>query len=105
MFVRLSLVALTLAPSLQRAQAQQTKGLPIPPLPKDSSPVPRDLQSFSIEFAYFPDYAGNQSQPNTFSKALLQNFKDITGVYPKVRIGGTTQYACLLPFRLSLCAS
>lgn len=98
MFVHSSLVALALAPLLQQARAQQNKGLSIPPLPKDSSPIPRDLQSFSIEFAYFADYAGNHSQPNTFSKALLQNFKDITGVYPKVRVGGTTQYACLLSF-------
>jgi hypothetical protein len=22
----------------------------------------------------------------------LENFKDITGVYPKVRVGGTSQY-------------
>ncbi|KAJ5741509.1 hypothetical protein N7533_010918 [Penicillium manginii] len=53
--------------------------------------VPRDLQSFSIEFAFFPDYAGNKSHPNNFSKNLLENFKDFTGVYPLVRVGGTSQ--------------
>ncbi|KAJ5995408.1 hypothetical protein N7481_002385 [Penicillium waksmanii] len=53
--------------------------------------VPRDLQSFSIEFAFFPDYAGNKSHPNHFSKNLLENFKDLTGVYPLVRVGGTSQ--------------
>lgn len=53
--------------------------------------VPRDLQSFSIEFAFFPDYAGNKSHPNHFSKNLLENFKDLTGIYPLVRVGGTSQ--------------
>lgn len=28
--------------------------------------------SFSIEFAFFPDYAGNISSPNTFSNVSLQ---------------------------------
>jgi len=28
--------------------------------------------SFSIEFAFFPDYAGNISSPNTFSNVGLQ---------------------------------
>lgn len=56
-----------------------------------TQPVPKDLQSFSIEFAFFPDYAGNKSHPNKFSKNLLENFKDITGVYPLVRVGGTSQ--------------
>ncbi|KAJ6131215.1 hypothetical protein N7523_001675 [Penicillium sp. IBT 18751x] len=57
----------------------------------NSSPVPRDFQSFSIEFAFFPDYAGNHSHPNQFSKTLLGNFQKITGVLPQVRVGGTTQ--------------
>ncbi|KAJ5489322.1 L-xylulose reductase [Penicillium diatomitis] len=63
----------------------------VPSLPEDSEPVSRDLQSFSLEFAFFPDYAGNKSSPNLFSRNLLQNFKNITGVYPKVRVGGTSQ--------------
>lgn len=62
------------------------------PRPNSSAEyVPRDLQSFSIEFAFFPDYAGNKSHPNRFSKNLLENFKDLTGVYPLVRVGGTSQ--------------
>lgn len=60
------------------------------PMP-DAEIVPRDLQSFSIEFAFFPDYAGNKSHPNVFTKNLLRNFKDITGTYPLVRVGGTSQ--------------
>lgn len=66
------------------------------PLPlKDSETIPKDLQSFSLEFAFFPDYAGNKSSPNQFSQNLLENFRDITGVYPKVRVGGTSQYELL----------
>ncbi|KAF9885639.1 hypothetical protein FE257_012730 [Aspergillus nanangensis] len=56
-----------------------------------SEAVPRDLTSFSIEFSSFPDYAGNKSDPNHFSHALLSNLKDITGVSSKIRVGGTTQ--------------
>jgi hypothetical protein len=41
--------------------------------------VPRDLQSFSIEFAFFPDYAGNKSHPNNFSKNLLENLRTSLG--------------------------
>ncbi|KAJ5653850.1 hypothetical protein N7490_000853 [Penicillium lividum] len=65
--------------------------LNVPKPLKDSKPVSRDFQSFSVEFAFFPDYAGNQSHPNKFSKNLLANFESITGVFPKVRVGGTTQ--------------
>ncbi|CAG8408380.1 unnamed protein product [Penicillium salamii] len=52
--------------------------LQIPPLPKDSNLVPNDLQSISIEFAFFPDYAGNKSYPNRLTKNLLQNLKSLT---------------------------
>lgn len=72
--------------------------IPVPSSPKNSSPVPNDLQSISIEFSYFPDYAGNKSQPNEFSKNLLHNLRTLTGVAPKVRVGGTSQYVEL--FRL-----
>ncbi|KAJ5383068.1 hypothetical protein N7517_000979 [Penicillium concentricum] len=64
----------------------------VPSSPKNNSPVvPNDLQSMSIEFAYFPDYAGNKSHPNKLSKNLLHNLKSLTGVAPKVRVGGTSQ--------------
>ncbi|KAJ5370389.1 uncharacterized protein N7496_006481 [Penicillium cataractarum] len=65
--------------------------LTIPLPPKNSEAIPNDLQSFSLEFAFFPDYAGNKSSPNQFSRNLMENFKNITGVYPKVRVGGTSQ--------------
>ncbi|KAH8650916.1 hypothetical protein BGZ60DRAFT_508900 [Tricladium varicosporioides] len=53
--------------------------------------VDGNYQSYSIEFSYMLDYAGNLSNPNTFSSKLLQNLKDISGAYPIVRAGGTTQ--------------
>lgn len=78
---------------LQQGQGHHPHPIAIPDVPKDSSPVSRDLQSFSIEFAFFPDFTGNKSHPNEFSKALLGNLGKITGIFPKVRVGGTTQYA------------
>lgn len=73
------------------AQSQQNSMITVPSHPKDTKPVANDLQSFSIEFSYFPDFAGNESHPNEFSKTLLGNLKDITGIAPVVRVGGTTQ--------------
>ncbi|KAL9090002.1 MAG: hypothetical protein Q9165_005531 [Trypethelium subeluteriae] len=37
------------------------------------------------------DYAGNDSYPNEFSKRMLQNLQDISGAYPIIRAGGSTQ--------------
>jgi hypothetical protein len=64
--------------------------------------------SFSIEFAFFPDYAGtlkkpgeqktyfnigegNLSKPNKFSNQLLDNLGDLQGAKPFIRVGGNTQ--------------
>lgn len=89
-FTKSSLLAAAL---LLDSGSCQHHPLRIPPVPKNSSHVPNDLQSISIEFAFFPDYAGNKSRPNHFSKNLLHNLKSITGVAPKVRVGGTSQWA------------
>lgn len=43
--------------------------------------------SYSIEFASFPDFAGNKSAPNTFSDALLSNLGHLTGTKPYIRVG------------------
>lgn len=64
---------------------------------KDSSPVPNNMQAFSIKLSYFPDYAGNKTHPNIYSKNLLENFKYITGASPVVRVGGSTQPATFHP--------
>ncbi|KAI0204624.1 glycoside hydrolase family 79 protein [Astrocystis sublimbata] len=47
--------------------------------------------SFSIEFASFPDFAGNASNPNKFSNNLLNNLGYFTGTKPYIRVGGNTQ--------------
>ncbi|CAL5866154.1 uncharacterized protein PFLUO_LOCUS361 [Penicillium psychrofluorescens] len=47
--------------------------------------------SFSIEFAFFPDYAGNKSNPNDFSNNLLDNLASLQGIKPYIRVGGNTQ--------------
>lgn len=49
-------------------------------------------QSYSIELSYFPDFAGNNGTPNTFSRQLLSNLCAIhNGVCPIIRVGGSTQ--------------
>nr|AQW38601.1 beta-glucuronidase [Talaromyces pinophilus] len=48
-------------------------------------------QSFSIEFCYMADYAGNNTNPNKFSRQVVQNLYDISGTYPIFRVGGSTQ--------------
>ncbi|KAK4180146.1 hypothetical protein QBC36DRAFT_343164 [Triangularia setosa] len=61
--------------------------------------------SFSIEFSSFPDFAGNNSHPNTFSDNLLENIKHLTGTKPYIRVGGNTQdyalYNASLPYALN----
>jgi hypothetical protein len=55
--------------------------------------LPEAFVSFSIEFAFFPDFAGNLGHPNTFSDTLLENIKEFSGTKPYIRVGGNTQYA------------
>jgi len=57
-----------------------------------SNPLLEGYVSYSIEFAFFPDYAGNTSSPNSFSYNLISNLRDIQGVPPYIRVGGNTQY-------------
>ncbi|ATY63601.1 Glycoside superfamily [Cordyceps militaris] len=47
--------------------------------------------SYSIELSSFPDFAGNLSNPNTFTNNLLTNIGDILGSKPYIRVGGNTQ--------------
>ncbi|KAL2012885.1 hypothetical protein VTN00DRAFT_410 [Thermoascus crustaceus] len=62
------------------------------------APVLSPFVSFSIEFAFFPDFAGNLSYPNRFSNQLLDNLAEIQGKKPLIRVGGNTQdYALFDP--------
>ncbi|KAF5554632.1 glycoside hydrolase family 79 [Fusarium mexicanum] len=47
--------------------------------------------SYSIEFAFFVDFAGNLSMPNEFSYNLLANIGHLQRSDPIVRVGGSTQ--------------
>jgi hypothetical protein len=66
------------------------------PVPSTASgagaPVLKSFLSYSIELAFFPDFAGNKANPNTFSDTLLENLKGFQGSKPNVRVGGNTQY-------------
>ncbi|EIW76865.1 glycoside hydrolase family 79 protein [Coniophora puteana RWD-64-598 SS2] len=55
-----------------------------------TSPLNPALASFSIETAFFEEYMGNSSSPNTLSQALFENLSNRTGVPAEVRIGGIT---------------
>ncbi|RAK86834.1 beta-glucuronidase [Aspergillus costaricaensis CBS 115574] len=61
-------------------------------VPDDAAlPVLHPFVSFSIEFAFFPDFAGNLSHPNLFSNHLLDNLAKLQGAKPYIRVGGNTQ--------------
>ncbi|PQE13530.1 glycoside hydrolase family 79 protein [Rutstroemia sp. NJR-2017a WRK4] len=68
------------------------------------SPLPAFI-SYSIEFAFFPNFAGNKSNPNTFSYNLLNNLGNFQGSKPYIRVGGNTQdyalYNASLPYAVN----
>ena len=53
-------------------------------------PLNPSLASFSIETAFFEEYLGNVSYPNTLSINLFQNLKERAGIASQIRIGGIT---------------
>ncbi|KAJ7773187.1 glycoside hydrolase family 79 protein [Mycena metata] len=55
-----------------------------------SPPLNPALASFSIETAFFIEYLGNTTAPNTLTINLLQNLKARTGTPAEIRIGGIT---------------
>ncbi|KAJ6513306.1 glycoside hydrolase family 79 protein [Mycena sanguinolenta] len=55
-----------------------------------SSPLNPALASFSIETAFFIEYVGNTSDPNTLTFNLLENLRSRTGTAAEIRIGGIT---------------
>ncbi|RDW82571.1 hypothetical protein BP6252_03683 [Coleophoma cylindrospora] len=63
----------------------------IAPSKNDFPPIGQAFVSFAIEFAFFPDFAGNNSAPNTFSDNLLNNIGNLTGTKPYIRVGGDSQ--------------
>ncbi|KXN91719.1 hypothetical protein AN958_12571 [Leucoagaricus sp. SymC.cos] len=62
-----------------------------PTIPPDASHfLHPSLASFSIETAFFEEFVGNTTEPNTLTKNLLENIKARTGVPAEIRIGGIT---------------
>jgi hypothetical protein len=62
-----------------------------PTLPPDASHfLDPALPSFSIETAFFEEFVGNSTAPNTLTKNLLENLRARTGVSVDIRIGGIT---------------
>lgn len=59
--------------------------------PADAGVPMESFVSYSIEFSSFPDYAGNKTNPNTFSNNLLNNIGVYQGSKPYLRVGGNTQ--------------
>ncbi|KAJ9663459.1 hypothetical protein H2201_005667 [Coniosporium apollinis] len=55
-----------------------------------SGPIPEAFVSFSIEFAFFPDFTSSKAQPNVFSNNLLENIWELSGTKPFIRVGGKT---------------
>ncbi|KAF5365679.1 hypothetical protein D9758_003148 [Tetrapyrgos nigripes] len=57
-----------------------------------SNAIANDFISISIAIHWFQDYAreGQGSQPNEFSRNLLQSLADSTSLPPRIRIGGTS---------------
>lgn len=46
--------------------------------------------SFSFPMHWFADYAGNASDPNLFSRDILDLLYNKTGAHPQIRVGGTS---------------
>jgi hypothetical protein len=90
-----------------RVVLSQSVKVTIPSSPPSTAgqPFPDAFVSYSIEFAYFPDFAGNSSHPNTFSYNLLTNLGNLQGTKPYIRVGGNTQdyalYDASLPIAMN----
>ncbi|KAB5514880.1 hypothetical protein GE09DRAFT_1046446 [Coniochaeta sp. 2T2.1] len=74
-------------PNITRTVAISPTGAPA----TNRQVVDAAFQSYSVEFCYMADYAGNDTNPNTFSRQLIQNLYDVSGAYPIIRVGGSTQ--------------
>lgn len=62
----------------------------MPPFAKAMDP---SFSSFSLEFQYWPVYAGNASnEPNHYFNQLLNNLGSRTGKMPAIRVGGKSSF-------------
>ena len=63
----------------------------VPAIEVAGEAVLKNFVSFSIELAFFPDFAGNKAKPNTFTNNLLEELGKWQGGKPNIRVGGNTQ--------------
>lgn len=56
-----------------------------------AAPILQPFLGYSIEFFFWPDFAGNLTHPNAFSNNLLDNLGQLQGEKPYIRVGGNTQ--------------
>lgn len=88
----LALRVFSRTPLADNVPINKTIRLSVPTFPqRGRQVVDANFQSYSIEFSYMLDYAGNDSTPNHFSWRMLRNLYSIRGEYPIIRAGGTTQ--------------
>ncbi|EKG09941.1 Glycoside hydrolase superfamily [Macrophomina phaseolina MS6] len=88
---RLACALLFLASSTS-GNGESTIKLDVPAIaPVKNQIIDSRFFSHSIELSYLVDYAGNLTHPNTLSNNLIRNLYLVTGSYPIVRVGGSTQ--------------
>lgn len=87
-----AILSLLVALAHAHPKTQKATKVHIPDHAPSTAGVPlENFVSFSIEFSYFPDFAGNATHPNTFSNNLLENIAHYSGAKPYVRVGGSSQ--------------
>ena len=74
--LRVAAAATTVKPTISKSPPKGTYGLD------------RRVASFSIEFAYLPQFGGNSSNPNLLTERLISQITQRTGVPPDIRPGG-----------------
>lgn len=100
-----SLVVLSACAAVATASLNITDTIPVavpisqPPFSKSLSP---NLVGFSLEFQFWPVYAGNATgQPNYYVNQLLSNLGERTGKTPALRVGGE-YFGCFEPVKQAL---
>ncbi|KAI9746230.1 MAG: hypothetical protein M1818_000911 [Claussenomyces sp. TS43310] len=73
-------------------RSQSTISIPVPTsVPSDASQaVDHSFLGFGVETASWPDYAGNLTSPNLFSRNLVESLTNKTGKGTIIRVGGTS---------------
>ncbi|KAH7001776.1 hypothetical protein B0J12DRAFT_733930 [Macrophomina phaseolina] len=88
---RLACALLFLASSTS-GNGESTIKLDVPAIaPVKNQIIDSRIFSYSIELSCLVYYAGNLTHPNTLSNNLIRNLYLVTGSYPIVRVGGSTQ--------------